>query len=425
MRLGVATVNITPQVPIAMGGYGARAGKAVGVHDPLTARALVLEDESVRTALVVADLLMLSRAKAEAVQAKAATLTGIPAGQIIVAATHTHSGPVVEAHPGIGGEADPAYAAWVEEALAGAVYQASLDAEEVWAAWGSGEVEGVGSGRRSAAGASDPQPLAVLSFCRPGGERKAVLVNYQSHPTVMGADNLLVSADLAGAGREVLQRVLGPDVFLAFVNGACGDISTRFTRRSQTFGELERLGGLLAVAAADVVLRLEPRALPAGSLKVGAEPVNLPLRALPSRDEAKAQLARMQNRWEAVRDDPRLSSAEKRVALTALEGAQVQAMLIEYGGRYDGQATLVGWRLGAAGLVTIPGELFSSLGGLIRRESGLAATLVTGYSGGHAGYIPDREAFRDGGYEAMSSPLAAEAGEVLAGAAVGLLRRLA
>ena len=425
MRLGTSVVTITPQVPVPMGGYGARTGPAVGVHDPLTARALVLEDGGVRTGFVVADLLMLNHEQAEAARQGAASLTGIDPDHLVVATTHTHSGPSTLANPLLGGAFDAAYMAWVIPALAGAIYQAARELEEVLPGWAAGEVAGVGSGRRAAPADPDPQPLTVLSFFRPDGSLRAALVLFQCHPTLMGADNLLISADLAGAGRDAAQALLGQDVFVVLANGACGDVSTRFTRRSQTFQELRRLGAMLGAAAAGLALRAEPQRLAKGALRVGAVTVDLPMRQLPPVEVAQAQLEQMQQAWERAQANPAISAGDLRLARTAMEGAQVQAFLATSQGQGERRAELTGWRLGDAGLVTIPGEMFASLGERIRAGSGLAATLVIGYSGGHVGYIPDREGFQSGGYEALSSPLSPAAGDLLAEAAAGLLRRLA
>ncbi len=447
MRLGTHVTTITPQVPIDMGGYGARLAPATGVHDPLTARALVLEDGPVKVGLVVADLLMFSRLQAEAIRQRASALTGIPPGHLVVAATHTHSGPAVSSSPPFSQKADPVYGNWVVEAAAGALYQAAERLEEVWAGWAMSEVEGVGGSRRASAPTApevaspttmlgktvspDRQPLGVLSLARPDGALRAVLVNFQCHPTVLGADNLLISADLAGAARDALKGLLGPDVFVAFVNGACGDVSPRFTRRAQTFGELRRLGGLLGAAAATAALRAECRELPPGSLRVGTVEAGLPIRDLPSAEEAQEQLARMKEEWERAQATPGLPAGALRLARTALEGAQVQALLALYQGEVETRAELVGWRLNGPGegshfgLVTIPGELFASLGDAIRGGGGLGCTFVAGYSGGEVGYIPDRQAYAEGGYEVLSSPFAPEAGETLASAAANLLRSLA
>jgi hypothetical protein len=92
LEAGVATVDITPATGIGMYGFANRKGGATGVLDPLMARVLVLEAGEKRLALVAMDLgEPLAGTWIEALRAKAATTSGI--SYVLVAATHTHSGP--------------------------------------------------------------------------------------------------------------------------------------------------------------------------------------------------------------------------------------------------------------------------------------------------------------------------------------------
>jgi hypothetical protein len=89
---GLATVDITPPVGWRM--YGSYREQFAGsVHDPLYAKAIVLEQGNERAAFVVCDVCYISRRFSERVRERASDLTGIPASKIIVCATHTHSGP--------------------------------------------------------------------------------------------------------------------------------------------------------------------------------------------------------------------------------------------------------------------------------------------------------------------------------------------
>jgi len=84
---------------------------------------------------------------------------------------------------------------------------------------------------------------------------------------------------------------------------------------------------------------------------------------------------------------------------------------------------LDGWRLGELTLVTVPGELFSSLG----EQISLAAThpvIVVGYAGGYAGYLADREAYKEGTYEALASAMGPGSAERVASAAIELVTSL-
>lgn len=94
MRAGCHVGVITPPIPCEMGGYAARTGPAEGVHDDLYVRSLVLEDGGTRLGLITCDLLNLDRALVEQVRKRVSEATGIAPQAIMMAASHTHSGPV-------------------------------------------------------------------------------------------------------------------------------------------------------------------------------------------------------------------------------------------------------------------------------------------------------------------------------------------
>ena len=98
LRAGVCRVDITPPLGVEPGAWRLRTGRADGVHEPLVAQALVLDDGSRRIALVATDLLWVPRHVAEAARRRAATLTGIPADAILLNASHNHSAPVLVEH---------------------------------------------------------------------------------------------------------------------------------------------------------------------------------------------------------------------------------------------------------------------------------------------------------------------------------------
>jgi neutral ceramidase len=95
LRAGFAAQPVTPPVPGPMGGYLAREGPSEGVHDDVWARAAVFEANGVKAAIVVADILCAPRTLVEEVRREAGPALGVPEHHVIVAATHTHSGPAV------------------------------------------------------------------------------------------------------------------------------------------------------------------------------------------------------------------------------------------------------------------------------------------------------------------------------------------
>ena len=74
------------------------------------------------------------------------------------------------------------------------------------------------------------------------------------HPTVLNGENLMLSADFPGA----LESCFADAEMVAFVNGSCGDMSTRFTRRESSFAEMERMAQLAADQLKTLLNQPEP-----------------------------------------------------------------------------------------------------------------------------------------------------------------------
>ena len=94
LRGGAATATITPPLGIPLAGYYHRRGSE-SIHDDLYARAMVIEKDGVKVALVALDLISTRRGFVEEARVEVEKLTGIPAGHIMISATHAHTGPVL------------------------------------------------------------------------------------------------------------------------------------------------------------------------------------------------------------------------------------------------------------------------------------------------------------------------------------------
>jgi hypothetical protein len=74
--------------------------------------------------------------------------------------------------------------------------------------------------------------------------------------------------------------------------------------------------------------------------------------------------------------------------------------------------------------VSLPGEIFVELGLAIKKASPFPETLLAELANGSVGYVPDRPAYAQGNYEAVSARCAGGSGEMLVDTAVRLLREL-
>lgn len=95
IKVGLAERVITPPLGGAMAGYAARKGVSQGVHDDLHVRALAVEGPEATVAVLSASVISLSQEVIDGVREEAERRTGMPGVHVMMASTHTHSGPTL------------------------------------------------------------------------------------------------------------------------------------------------------------------------------------------------------------------------------------------------------------------------------------------------------------------------------------------
>jgi neutral ceramidase len=161
-----------------------------------------------------------------------------------------------------------------------------------------------------------------------------------------------------------------------------------------------------------------------GPLMVASRSVELPMRSFPPREENEARLREARHRVEelaTVGAEP----GRLRLAQSLVEGHTAERLLAQRRQLLETEAEVTGIRLGDLALLAAPGELFTSVGRAIRARSPFDRIMVVGYAGGHVGYVPDREAYESGGYEALVTWLEPSAAGLLVETAAGVLSDLA
>ncbi|MGH2614848.1 MAG: neutral/alkaline non-lysosomal ceramidase N-terminal domain-containing protein [Thermomicrobiales bacterium] len=403
---------IAPGTPLA--GYAARTGSATGTRDPLTIGALALAREGVRLVIVAADIIAVDAALVDEIAAAA----GLDKSELALCASHTHSGPagvVARLHPADPDRLDPELRSRFVATAADAIATALSRMEAVDLQAGVADSNGVATNRNDVTGPYDPH-LSVLATRRRDGSIQAVMAHFACHPTILGADNRAVSADFPGALRCTLAASLirsGRTPLVLFVNGAAGDVSTRFTRRGQDGAEVERVGNALAETARHALGRARTLA---GPIRHRHAMVDLPPRQPPMAVVGAATPASTPLQKLAIP-----AAGQARIAETRAQGAAMLAALsaLPDGGQ-PSSPRLDAWTLGGLTLVTIPGELSAALGRHVSARN-LRRTLILGYANGYAGYLADRAAYEAETYEAMASPFGPGAGEGVANAAATLV----
>ncbi len=418
MKVGAAKIDITPPLGFRMDGFEARTSGATGIHDPLHARALVAEGEDGTTvALVVADLLQVELRLQDQVAAEVLERTGIPRDRLQLAGTHTHSGPA---------QREPSdVERTIGHRIADAVAQAWEARREAVAAVGVGHVDGIAGNRRPNGGPVDDR-VTVTRFDTTDGEPIATHVNYGCHPTTLGPNNTLYTADYPGVLCRLVDEAVGGVTI--FSTGPQGDVNPGGYSPEgsmvgvvvpwRTFESAERYGHILA----DCTLAVREALAPAPSSRVWGTSriVELLRKRLPDAVVARgaATLARDAERAVAAAD---LTWDATYHALVAAAYAELIAGQAEDRDR-DGPVRVRASALALGPLLHlgVSGELFVALGQEARRALGGDSTCIAALCDGTVGYIPTAEAFEIGAYEPNASVLQPGEGERLVRALVEL-----
>lgn len=411
--MGYCASTIRPSIGSTMAGYSDRTGGALGVHDPLEARALWFDDGDRQIGLVGIDVIAVDGALAHEVERRAGA--GSKDVALVVAASHTHSGPLTARDWGLQ-ERERIEAAELSHLILPAAVDALEGAREnavpARLSWACGRVDGFATNRRNPR-APGGGIVSVMSAQADDGEPIAGLLHTACHPTVLDATNQYLSADFPGTARRVFEESTGMPA--VFINGAAGDVSTRFTRLSSSFEEVERLGRLLGDRGAEIALHAKV----IGS-RLGFSRDRLTLRAR-TRPFAKCAEQRVEASRVAL-DEARSSdmpAAEIRLAKVRLIGAQKSLRMT--GGQWpeEIEVGVTVLNIGGVMLVCLPGEPLTSVAAAVG-ESTETAVRTVGYANGYWGYIGFFGS-DGGGYEEDSSILSRDSVDKLTAAC----RRLA
>lgn len=421
LRAAALAVEITPPIGVRMDGYGARHKPSQSIHDPLYASLLVLKTGERGVALVSLDVIMVPLAYTQQIRAVVSQQLGIAPEAVLVAAIHTHSGPAgyMASKVPLETEEDPVLKEMTLRKLTGAAEWAARNLQPARLRLGRGDLNDLGRNRNDPLAPMD-SALTVLRVDAENGYPLAAVLNFGCHPTVLGHANLAISADYPGAARSALHKIY-PDTVFLFLNGASGDISTRFTRRGQGFDEVERLGNMLAGESLKVMQTAAD--LPAELLAGKTQPLRLAYRQFPRVDEAQQQLANLQAELEQMRAAGR-PDGDLRRAFTRVEGAQAQLWMAQaYGEKKYADTEMQTLRIGDLAVVGMPGEPFTRIVLDLKAASPLPHTIAVSYANDYSGYFPDRASVLAGSYEALISPYDESVGEHLMQTAVEALQQ--
>jgi hypothetical protein len=407
---GVARNTINPPEGIYLIGYGDRAKGNIGVHDDLTATALVLDDGVVRLAIVALDILTINEFIVDRIRARL-----VPT-EVLLCCSHTHSGPIAYADQK-SPHKNRQYIDSLVESIVDAVKRAKASLSPVRLEFAAGEAA-VGINRRelmpdgrmeigrNPIGPRDGS-VQVLNILTDAGEnassedrtRLATIINYACHGTVLGPDNLLVSADWIGAMRQEVETEIGG--LTLFLQGATADINPDMYWEDARAFEMVADQGLAVAEAVLAAITSVSQKLSDAPLKIERAEVWLPTETL------------------ATTSRPPKNYGKPLLALVNLPGYLAFIIRILLNKRYPWKSVIEAkdgfWsvpmrintlRIGDLALVTYAAETFTEIGMKVKSVSPARHTLFASVSDGCISYLHTAESHDQGGYEVDVAPMA-------------------
>ncbi len=245
LQAGWASAVITPPVGAPLGGYGARNGApSQGVHDELYVKALALSDGTDTIVLLGSDTLTIIEEISRPVRERVAAETDLTAHDIVFNAQHTHSGMGGALDSTLGylfaGPYDPRVLPVAIDGFVEAITEAVANMEPAKMTHGAADAEEYIRNRSRKAGVDGELSWMIVE--QDDGDRVNV-VRFSAHPTVLGADNLLFSAEFPGETMKYISAETGAETI--YLAGAVGSMSARAPQGEDDWERIRLLGEAL------------------------------------------------------------------------------------------------------------------------------------------------------------------------------------
>ena len=418
LRVGAARIDITPASDPANPPSGKYA------HEKLYLRAIVLDSGAGRAALIGADQGGFSDAIWNSASKQIAAELQCPVANIIMSATHTHSG------WGPGGYralTDPnAPPPPVVGQMVDAIRQAKAKLQPARVGFGTGRSYlNVNRGAVDSEthfwtqapnlDAPSDKTVSVVEFLASSGEPIAVYMDYPMHP-VNGFLAGFTSADFAGAASRYVEQAFGDKAVAVFAQGASGDQNPLYLRPATN-----ALASRGNTPITGYVMKREPIEAPIRDGKVNAAPLDPVVRDQLERvmDSEGVLLGeeviRVMSNIKRLDASPSLAAEQKTVTCPGRK--RTDAGREGKPGTYvDGdpvEIRLGALRIGNIALTSVDAELYSAIGMRLKRESPMANTVMVTLANGRAdsGYIPNDTAYGADTFQVLGSKLKPDCAE--------------
>ena len=444
MKAGFAKVCINPPygAPI-VGYYEERLVK--GIHDDLFARATTFDDGEKKAVIIALDVCLMPQCYFEACKKAIVEATGIDEDAIFINCSHTHTGPLIGKDFASEKSSSKAYDEILVTAVRDAAVYAIADLSEATVETASSEAKRISFVRRyrmkdggvqTNPGVNNPnidhalgtpnETVKVIKIKRPDADDIA-MVSFGTHPDSVGGE--YISADYMGYVCDIIEKSV-PDTKCMFILGFQGDVN--HVNVSPTKGEAsiskidfdgvprsnahsEHMGRIIAGAVLSVYSITEE--VKTDKISYASAKVNLPSYQENDRiDEAK-------HIFKLYEEGRANELPFKEMELTTAVAEATRIVNLENGpDSFEFHISAV--KIGDLVFAGIGGEPFTEIGRRISENSPFEHTVLCCLTNAPGGYIPTRQAYSEGGYEAKSSSLKPGSDDIIVEGVAKLLDKI-
>lgn len=408
MEISFGKVNITPELPHLLAGFGKKR-MAYEEIDPLYAKVMMFRDIHHEFVWITLDVVAIDEELITRIEKK----SGISRKNMLISATHTHSGPsgvintqkgVLKGFESVFGEFDEYYCDEIAERISLMISSLRNEYSPCSLRIFKGIVTDLGSDRHDPDLDCDQDALLLELSTK---YKKMLIVRLSCHPTVLNADNCKISADFCGQ----IENMMDDYDMVSYVNGSCGDMSTRFTRKGNDFEEVKRFSRLVCDQLKKI-LKQDVKVWKDFDLELFYHEFSVEAKCTDSIEDAEKKLIKAKKELEEAK---RLSQDAYQIRLmeSMVEGADNNLLMAKISnGNHFITLSLSALKIADQMIVFVPVELFSKLSIPIKKEMNVE---FVGYTNGYFLYMPDENAYLKQYYESFSSPFACGSGEKLMG----------
>ncbi len=374
LKAGIAKIDITPESPVKLYGYASRKTLSEGIHDPLSARVVVFENNGKKIVLISSDLGSYGGEVFSTIQKSILDKFNLKDSELFLSTIHSHSSPILSLDEEKMDLSNIEYTKSLQKKLLALVAEAIKNIRPVHTGTGIG-YSPVGSNRREMKpdgsitlgrnpyGPTDKEVL-VMKITTPDGTPVGALYDYATHSTSLGARNMQVSGDVLGLSAQFVEKILGKTVISPVFAGASANIDPwyrvlpEFNNEPGWIPEPVLLGTLLGEEVVTVFRGIR-EVKPGGDIKTSSAILDCPAR---KREDNKTNPGEVQ----------------KTTVPVNITVAKI-----------SDDVAFVGFNV----------EMLTEIGMKIKAASPFKHTFIITHCNGSSGYLPPAELYKEGGYE--------------------------